>query len=206
MRTVIRVTTGLVLALGLAALPAAAQTTAQPPAVTIPADATTTTGTVIEVRDDHVVLETADGVRHDLYWVDGAIGRDLLVADRSVTVTFDAAGDRARLYRIVTPGLVDSESRLEQNVEEFVADVDEEVDSALDSIDEEADETARDVGEAFDAAGDEVDDLDEELAGTGDDPADELGTELPATGSNAPLAALLGLTLLGGAVALRFRS
>jgi len=197
-----RVLTALAVVLGLAALPAAAQTTT----VTIPTDATTSTGTVVAVHDDYVVFETADGVRHDLYWVDGVTDRDLLVADRDVTVTFSTVDGETRLYRVVTPQPVDvevdEESRLEQNVEEFVEDVDEEIDSALDSIDEEADETSRDIGQAFDDAGDAVDDVDEELAGTDD----ELEAELPATGSRTPLVALIGLMLLGGAVVLRLRA
>jgi len=198
-----RVLTGLVLVLGLAALPAGAQTTT----VVIPNDATTLTGTVVQVHDDYVVFETTDGVRHDLYWVDGATGRDLLVTDRDVTVTFSTVEGETRLYKVVTPvPEVETESRLEQNVEAFVEDVDEEIDSALDSIDEEADETARDVGQAFDQAGGELDDVDEELAGTTDEVDDELDTELPATGSRTPLVALIGLVLLGGAFFLRLRA
>lgn len=194
-----RVLTCLALVLGLAALPAAAQTTT----VVIPNDATTVTGTVVEVHDDYVVFETTDGVRHDLYWVEGTLGRDLLVTDRDVTVTFSTVDGETRLYKVVTPVEVETESRLERNVEAFVEDVDEEIDSALDSIDEEADETSRDVGQAFDQAGDTVDDVDEELAG---DETDELDTELPATGSRTPLVALIGLILLGGAVFLRLRA
>jgi hypothetical protein len=95
---------------------------------------------------------------------------------------------------------IDQESELEQDVEETVADIDEEVDSAFDSIDEEADETAADINAGLDEVGDELDDVDEEIAADTDDDMDSL----PATGSRLPLLALLGAFALAGAAVLRF--
>ena len=85
---------------------------------------------------------------------------------------------------------IDQESELEQDVEEAVADVGE-----------AADEVGAELSEVDDAVEEEV----EEAADTSLDNDDAIGNAdaLPATGGKAPLAALLGLLAIGGAVALR---
>lgn len=65
-------------------------------------------------------------------------------------------------------------------------------------------QTETDVDADFDADADLDADVESDLDSDFDD--DELDSELPATGSELPLAALLGLASLAGAAVLRVRS
>ena len=206
-----RITTIVIAVLALLALPALAQEMNDPDTVL--------TGVILgdmEEGEDVVFVQGDDGNRYVVHVTEGIAGSDLAREGNRVTVHYERTGDGnlfAKSIELVgsTTTAISSlqpepESELEQDVEEVVADIDEEVDSAFDSIDEEADETAADIGEAFDQVGDEIDDVDEEIVADLDDDADldTTTTDLPATGSSLPLVALFGGLFLAGAAVLRF--
>jgi hypothetical protein len=173
----------------------------------------TMSGTVVSFNDQQLVLQTTTGVEH-IQLQQNTVRPSTFTVGEPVTVDYTRTSQGVMIASQVRLGgvstttsttttsnlapsaPVDTESELEQDVEEAVADVGE-----------AADEVGAELSEIDDAVEEEV----EEAAGTSLDndgaignADDDTDTEaLPATGSKGPLAALLGLLALGVAVGLR---
>lgn len=220
-----RVALSLMVVLGLLAVPAIAQeegtTTAtgetlqeertNPSADSMAPDSgLTLSGTVVSWNDQQLVLQTVTGVEHIQLQQNTARPATFTVGE-PVTVDYTRTSQGVMIASQIRPSGaagtttstttaapttgaigdgIDQESQLEQDVEEAVADAGE-----------AADELGAELSEIDDAVEEEV----EEAAGTSLDNDDTIGNadSLPATGSKAPLAALLGLGALGAAFALR---
>jgi len=224
-----RVVLSLMVVLGLLALPAIAQeagsTTAtgetlqeertNPSSDSIATDSgLTLSGTVVSWNDQQLVLKTITGVEH-IQLQSHTVRPSTLTAGESVTVDYTRTSQGVMIAKQIRLGGtmdstttttltepatgtgvagtkigdgIDQESELEQDVEEAVADVGE-----------AADEVGAELSEVDDAVEEEV----EEAMDTSLDNDDTIGNELPATGSKAPLAAMLGLLAIGAAVGLR---
>lgn len=217
-----RVVLSLMVVLGLLALPAIAQeagtTTAtgetiqeertNPSSDSIAPDSgLTLSGTVVSWNDQQLVLKTVTGVEH-VQLQSHTVRPSTLTAGEPVTVDYTRTSQGVMIAKQIRPGGtidstmtttqteptgtgiagtkigdgIDQESQLEQEVEEAVADVGE-----------AADEVGAELSEIDDAVEEEV----EEAANT------SIDNDLPATGSKAPLAAMLGLLAIGAAVGLR---
>lgn len=224
-----RVVLSLMVVLGLLALPAIAQeegsTTAtgetlqeertNPSSDSIAPDSgLTLSGTVVSWNDQQLVLQTVTGVEH-VQLQSHTVRPSTLTAGEPVTVDYTRTSQGVMIAKQIRPGGtidstmtttqtepatgtgvagtkigdgIDQESQLEQDVEEAVADAGE-----------AADEVGAELSEIDDAVEEEV----EEAANTSIDNDDTIGNDLPATGSKAPLAAMLGLLAIGAAVGLR---
>ena len=192
----------------------------------------TLSGTVVSFNDEQLVLKTATGVEHivlnsqtirpssfttgELVSVDYTrstqngvmIAKQVRLGGASTTTESVSSTTTSNLNPTAAPvapatGTVDTESELEQDVEEAVAEVGEtadEVGAELSEVDDAVEEEVEEaVGSSIDNDG---------AIGNADDTAEAADTDtdteaLPATGSKAPLAALLGLLALGVAAGLR---
>ena len=224
-----RVVLSLMVVLGLLALPAIAQeagtTTAtgetlqeertNPSSDSIAPDSgLTLSGTVVSWNDQQLVLKTVTGVEH-VQLQSHTVRPSTFTAGEPVTVDYTRTSQGVMIAKQIRPGGtidstmtttqtepatgtgvagtkigdgIDQESQLEQDVEEAVAD---------------AGEAADEVGAELSEIDDEVEEEVEEAAKTSIDNDDTIGNDLPATGSKAPLAAMLGLLAIGAAVGLR---
>lgn len=179
----------------------------------------TLSGTVVSWNDQQLVLQTVTGVEH-VQLQSHTVRPSTLTAGEPVTVDYTRTSQGVMIAKQIRPGGtvdssatsttttmtepatgtgiagtkigdgIDQETELEQDVEEAVADAGE-----------AADEVGAELSEVDDAVEEEF----EEAADTSLDNDDAIGNAdaLPATGGKAPLAALLGLLAIGGAVALR---
>jgi hypothetical protein len=177
---------------------------------TAPNSGLSITGTVESWNDNEIVIRTTTGVEHIVLQPETQRPGSF-TAGETVTIDYNRSStngimiaEQIRRAGVTGTSTVDTESQLEQDVEEGVADLGEAADDAGAAISQLDDEVEEEIEEEIGSNLDNDATIgDSTTADMDDDTTDTLGTSLPATAGESPLVALLGVLALAGAAGLR---
>jgi hypothetical protein len=183
-----------------------------------PGGGLTLTGTVVSWNDQELVIRTSTGIEH-LVLQPTTTRPSTFTEGQVVTVDYNRTSQNGVMIAeqvrlggtLAGTSTVDTESQLEQDVEEAAADLGEAADDAGAAISQLDDEAEEEIEEELGANLDDdstigdspTADMDDDTADTTLGTTSTLDTALPATAGESPLIALLGVLALGAAAGLR---